>query len=82
MINKATIHAKTATNKSILTQRDELQRLVDARELDNSQAVFIACSNDVCKYLFQINGKPISEYVQCVEASFIGFISNKSDDGH
>jgi len=49
LFSKATIHAKTATNKSILTQRDELQRVVDAREVDKSQAVFIACSNDVCK---------------------------------
>ena len=62
MINKATIHAKTATNKSILTQRDELQRLVDARELDNSQAVFIACPNDVFFLNFEINDTPKSDY--------------------
>ena len=43
---------------------------------DNSQALFIACSNDVCKYLFEINEKPISEYAQCLGASLIGSISN------
>ena len=43
---------------------------------DNSQALFIACSNDVCKYLFEINEKPISEYAQCLGASLIGSITN------
>ena len=66
------IHTKTVSKQSILTQRDELQRRVDAWGLDNSQALFIACSNDVCKYLFDFNEKPISEYTQCLGASLIG----------
>ena len=67
-----------AAKQSILTQRDELQRRVDAWGLDNSQALFIACSNDVCKYLFDFNEKPISEYAHsiCLGASLIGSISN------
>ena len=40
-----------AAKQSILTQRDQLQRRVGAWGLGNSQALFIACSNDV--YLFQ-----------------------------
>ena len=51
LVSKAVIHAKTVSKPSILTQRDELQRCVYAWGLDNSQALFIACSNDV--YLFQ-----------------------------
>ena len=72
LVSKAVIYAKTVSKHSILTQRDELQRLVDAWGPDNSQALFIACSNDVCKYLFDFNEKPISEYAQCLGASLIG----------
>ena len=51
LVSIVTIHTKTVSKPSILTQRDELQRRVYAWGLDNSQALFIACSNDV--YLFQ-----------------------------
>ena len=57
------IHAKTVSKQSILTQRDELQRLLDTWGPDNSEALlFIACLDDVCKYLFEIDEKPISDY--------------------
>ena len=56
------IHAKTVSKQSILTQRDELQRFVDAWGPDNSEALLIACLDDVCKYLFEIDEKPISDY--------------------
>ena len=49
LVSKALIHAKTATKQSILTQTDELQRLVAAWGLVNSQTLFIACFNDVCE---------------------------------
>ena len=63
MVIKAVIHAKTVSKQSILTQRDELQRLLDTWGPDNSEALlFIACLDDVCKYLFEIDGKPISDY--------------------
>ena len=71
------IHAKTVSKQSILTQRDELQRRVDALGLDNSQALFITCSNDVCKYLFDFNEKPISEYVQCLSWSIFNRVHIK-----
>ena len=82
LVSKAVIHAKTVSKQSILTQRDELQRLVDAWGPDNSQALFIACLDDVCKYLFEINEKLISDYAQCLGASLIGCISNTWDHGH
>ena len=82
LVSKAVIHAKTVSKQSILTQRDELQRLVDAWGQDNSQALFIACLDDVCKYLFEINEKLISDYAQCLGASLIGCISNTWDHGH
>ena len=56
------IHAKTVSKQSILTQRDEVQRFVGAWGPDNSEALFIACLDDVCKYLFEIDEKPISDY--------------------
>ena len=62
LVSIVTIHTKTVSKPSILTQRDELQRRVDAWGLDNSHTLFIACSNDVCKYLFEIDEKPISDY--------------------
>ena len=37
--------------------------------------------NDVCKYLFEINEKPRTEYAQCLGASVIGSISNTLDHG-
>ena len=43
LVSKAVIHAKTVANKIILTQRDELQRLVDAWAQGNSEALFTAC---------------------------------------
>ena len=49
LASKAVTHAKTVSKQSIHTQRDEFQRVVDARGLGNSQALFIACLNDVCK---------------------------------
>ncbi len=58
------IHAKTVSKQSILTQRDELQSFVDAWGLDNSEVLFIAYLDDVCKYLFEINEKPRTEYAQ------------------
>ena len=76
LVSIVTIHTKTVSKQSILTQREQLQRRVDVWGLDNSQALFIACSNDVCKYLFDFNEKPISEYAQCLGASLIGSISN------
>ena len=51
LVSIVTIHTKTVSKQSILTQREQLQRRVDVWGLDNSQALFIACSNDV--YLFQ-----------------------------
>ena len=65
-----------AAKQSILTHRGELQRRVDAWGLGNSQALFIACSNDIGKYLFDFNEKPISEYAHCLGASLIGSILN------
>ena len=62
MVSKAVINAKTVSKQSILTQRDELQRFVDAWGPDNSEALLIACLGDVCKYLFEIDEKPISDY--------------------
>ena len=56
------IHAKTVSKQSILTQREELQRVVDARGLGNSQAVFMACPNDVFFLNFEINDTPKSDY--------------------
>ena len=44
------IHAKTVSKQSILTQRDELQRRVDKWGLGNSQALFTACSNGVFNF--------------------------------
>ena len=82
LVSIVTIHTKTVSKQSILTQRDELQRRVDAWGLDNSQALFIACSNDFCKYLFDFNEKPISEYAHCLGASLIGSISNTWYQGH
>ena len=82
LASKAVIHAKTVSKQSILTQRDEFQRVVDARGLGNSQALFIACLNEVCKYLFEMNKKLISDYAQCRGASLIGCISNTWDHGH
>ena len=55
LVSIVTIHTKTVSKQSILTQRDELQRVVDAREEDNSQAVFIACLNDV--FLFKLRNQ-------------------------
>ena len=43
LVSEAVIHAKTVANKIILTQRDELQRLVDAWAQGNSEALFTAC---------------------------------------
>ncbi len=71
-----------AVKQSILTQRDELQRRVNKWGLDNSEALFTACSNGVCKYLFEINEKPRTEYAQCLGASVIGSISNTCYHGH
>ena len=76
LVSIVTIHTKTVSRQSILTQRDESQRFVDAWGPDNSQALFIACLDDVCKYLFEINEKLISDYAQCLGASLIGSISN------
>jgi len=47
LVNEAITHAKTAAKQSILTQRDELERLVVAWGPGNSQALFIACLDDV-----------------------------------
>ena len=58
------IHAKTVSKQSILTQRDEVQRFVGAWGPDNSEALFIACLDDVCKKLYEIDEKPISDYAQ------------------
>ena len=58
------IHAKTVSKQSILTQRDEVQRFVDAWGPDNSEALFIAYLDDVCKKLYEIDEKPISDYAQ------------------
>ena len=68
----ASIHAKTVSKQSILTQRDELQRRVDAWGLDNSQAR----SSRAPTMFIYFNEKPISEYAQCLGASLIGSISN------
>ena len=62
LVSIVTIHTKTVSKQSILTQRDELQRFVDAWGPDKSEALFIACLDDVCKYLFEIDEKPISDY--------------------
>ena len=62
MVSIVTIHTKTVSKQYILTQRDELQRFVDAWGPDNSEDLLIACLDDVCKYLFEIDEKPISDY--------------------
>ena len=82
LVSIVTIHTKTVSKPSILTQRDELQRRVDKWGPENSQALFAACSNGVCKYLFEINEKPRTECVQCLGASLIGSISNTWYHGH
>ena len=76
------IHTKTVSKQSILTKRDELQRRVDKWGPENSQALFAICPNGVCKYLFEINEKPRTEYAQCLGASLIGSISNTLDHEH
>ena len=53
------IHTKTVSKQSILTQRDEVQSFVDAWGLDNSSVLFIAYLDDVCKKLYEIDEKPI-----------------------
>ncbi len=47
------IHAKTVSKQSILTQRDELQSFVDAWGRGNSEVLFIAYLDDVCKKLMK-----------------------------
>ena len=76
LVSIVTIHAKTVSKQSILTQRDELQRRVDAWGPENSQPSSPYAPNAVCKYLFEINEKPRTEYAQCLGASLIGSISN------
>ena len=77
LVSIVTIHTKTVSKPSILTQRDELQRRVDAWGLDNSQALFITCSNDVCKYLFDfMRNRFQNTYIALLGASLIGSISN------
>ena len=56
------IHTNTVSKQSILTQRDELQRRVDAWGPGNSEVLFIAYQDDVCKKLYEIDEKPISDY--------------------
>ena len=82
LVSEAVIHAKTVANKIILTQRDELQRLVDAWSPGNSEALFTACLDDVDKHLFEIDEKPFSDYAQCLQASLIGCVSNGWDTEH
>ena len=62
LVGIVTIHTKTVSKQIILTQRDEVQRFVDAWGPDNSEALSIACLDDVCKYLFEIDEKPLSDY--------------------
>ena len=82
LVSIVTIHTKTVSKQSILTQRDELQRRVDKWGPENSQPSSPYAPNDVCKYLFEINEKPRTEYVQCLGASVIGSISNTWYHGH
>jgi hypothetical protein len=81
-VNEALTHAKTAWNNSIRTQRDELERLVDAWGPNNSQALFISCLDDVEKKLFELDGRPITDYAECLGATLIGCISNSWDYEH
>ena len=76
LVSIVTIHTKTVSKPSILTQRDELQRRVDKWSPENSQPSSPYAPNDVCKYLFEINEKPRTEYAQCLGASLIGSITN------
>ena len=82
LVSIVTIHTKTVSKQSILTQRDELQRRVDKWGWDNPQAVFIACSNSVFNFFIDLDEKPRTEYAQCLGASAIGSISNTWDPEH
>ena len=53
LVSEAVIHAKTVANKIILTQRDELQRLVDAWSPGNSEALFTACLEMILELLLK-----------------------------
>ena len=59
-----------------------MQGLVDAWCPDKSDVLFTACLDDVCKYLFEIDGKPITDYAKCLGASLDGCISNSWDHEH
>ena len=59
LVSIVTIHTKTVSKQYILTQRDELQRFVGRM---GSRQLRSACLDDVCKYLFEIDEKPISDY--------------------
>ena len=82
LLEEAIRHAQTASERIILTQREEVQGLVDAWCPDKSAALFTACLDDVCKYLFEIDGKPITDYAECLGASLNGCISNAWDHEH
>ena len=47
LVSKAVIHAKTVSKQSILTQTDELQRVVEVWGADNTQTTHkpVVCSN-------------------------------------
>ena len=47
------IHAETVSKQSILTQRDKVQSFVDVWGLDNSEVLFIAYLDDVCKKIMK-----------------------------
>ena len=82
LVREAVTRTETASNNSIRTQRDELERLVGAWSLDKSQTLFISCLDDVGKNLFELDGIPITEYAECLGATLIGCISNSWDHEH
>ena len=82
LLEEALRHTHTALELIILTQREELEELVAAWCPDKSETLFTACLDDVCKKLFEVDGRPITDYAEWIQESIIGCISNTWDHEH
>ena len=82
LVAEAVTHIKTTAKEIMLTQRDEVEGLVEAWGPGNSENLFIACLNDVDKYLFEIDEKPITDYAEYLSESLIQCVSNDWDHEH
>ena len=73
-----TIHTKTVSKQSILTQRDELQRFVDEWGPDNSEALFIAYLDDVFvkNYLKSMRNRFQTTHSESYLRQFEGFMED------